>query len=107
MGEEWTVRKQKPETGREPQARQSSSYRDQSFGTTSPAAPANTFRPSANVTFPPDALFEPSLARKPSTLITSPTFRTSLLMPRRASMPGGPPEKPQVVTLPLSSLTST
>src|SRR5262245_52735895 len=36
-------------------------------GTTSSADPAKTFRPSANVTFPPEPLLDPSLARKPST----------------------------------------
>ena len=33
-----------------------------------------TLRPSANVTRPPDALFDPSRARKPSTTTTSPFF---------------------------------
>src|SRR5436190_4294530 len=76
-------------------------------GTTSSAAPAKTFRPSAKVTLPPDALLEPSFARKPSTLMTSPAFNTSRVIPRRANIPGGPPEKPHVVALPAASLTST
>src|SRR5262245_548375 len=78
-----------------------------SRGATSSAEPAKTFRPSANVTLPPEPLLEPSLARKPSTLITSPTFKTSFVIPLLANMPGGPPENPHVVTFPLSSLTST
>src|SRR5215510_10925681 len=78
-----------------------------SRGATSSAEPAKTFRPSANVTLPPEPLLEPSLARKPSTLITSPTFKTSFVIPLLANMPGGPPENPHVVTFPVSSLTST
>src|SRR5262245_16454540 len=78
-----------------------------SRGATSSAEPAKTLRPSANVTLPPEPLLEPSLARKPSTLITSPTFKTSFVIPLLANMPGGPPENPHVVTFPLSSLTST
>jgi hypothetical protein len=67
----------------------------------------NTLRPSGNVTFPPDALFEPSRARKPSTTTVSPIFSESRLMPRRWSTPGGPPENPQFVTFPWASFTST
>ncbi len=46
-------------------------------GAASSLEAVNTFRPSGNVTRPPEALLEPSRARKPSTLITDPSSRTS------------------------------
>ena len=67
----------------------------------------NTWRPSGNVTFVPLALSEPSLARKPSTLIIIPGWITSLVMPRRMSCPGAPPENAQWVTLPSAVFSST
>src|SRR5438552_12728888 len=78
------------------------------LGTASSAAAVNTCRPSPNVTFPPDALGDPSFARKPATFTVSPTFRTSRLIPLRANVAGGPAEKPHTALLPLpSSLPST
>ena len=56
---------------------------------------------------PPDALFDPSRARNPSTTTTSPALSEFLLMPRRWSTPGGAPENPQLLTFPCSSFTST
>src|SRR5580693_6976257 len=77
------------------------------FGSVSSADAVKTLRPSGKVTEPPDALFEPSRARKPSTTTTSPGFRTCLLIPLRSRTPGGPPENAQFVTVPVSSFTST
>src|SRR5437867_12681716 len=70
-------------------------------------APGKTWRPSEKVRMLPDALFEPSFARNPWTTTVSPTFRVSLVNPFLMAIPGGRPEKPQVVTLPFSSFTST
>src|SRR6266571_2406993 len=49
-----------------------SSRRDSDYGVGPPSVvdPANTCRPSARVTFLPLAIFEPSLARKPSQLFS-------------------------------------
>ena len=47
--------------------------------------------PSANVTSRPFALFDPSLAWKPSTKISVPASSERLVNPRRSSDVGGPP----------------
>src|SRR5207249_7545448 len=73
------------------------------LGTASSAAAVNTFRPSANVTLPPDALGDPSFARKPSTFTVSPTLRTFRLIPRRANVARQPVEKHHSARLPLTS----
>src|SRR5215472_1757482 len=54
----------------------------------------------------PEALLEPSFARCPEMVSTSPSFNWLLVIPRRCSMPGGEAEKPQLLTLPFSSFTS-
>src|SRR5580658_9802375 len=79
---------------------------DSSAGRRAWSCPMRASRPSAKVTIFPEELFEPSLARCPEMVSTSPSFRLDFVMPRRVSIPGGEAEKPQLVVLPFSSLTS-
>ncbi len=46
------------------------------------SCPINASRPSAKVTMFPDALLDPSLARCPEMVSTSPSFRLDFVMPR-------------------------
>src|SRR5512138_2187840 len=48
-----------------------------------PDEPANILRPSASVTVAAFAVFDPSLARNASTVISSPNFNDRLLQPSR------------------------
>ena len=75
-------------------------------GASSPAAPLNTFLPDGKVTIRALAVLVPSLARRPWTITSSPTFRSFFLHPRRTSSMGAPVSNCQWST-PASVFTST
>src|SRR5581483_1762933 len=62
--------------------------------------PANTLRPSGNVTFFAFAILDPSLAAYPSTVTWSPIFSESCRQPKRVRIIGGPNSMFQLVTFP-------
>src|SRR5713226_8437593 len=68
--------------------------------------PRNSFRPSVNVRLAPTPRFAPSLARKPSTIISVPGGREFLLKPNLNREFGLPPSIIQLATLPSGSFTS-
>src|SRR6266571_7441165 len=81
---------------------------DHWFGAPSPPDdPANTLRPSGNLTLRAFAVLEPSFAIEPSTVTWSPAFSESFLQPCFSSTGMAPSSKFQLVTFPLASLTST
>src|SRR5688500_5074664 len=77
-----------------------------SFGAPVPDEPTNSFLPSGNVMSRPLARFEPSLAWKPSTMISVPSGSDFLFQPRRSRAFGAPPSTIQRSTLPSSRFTS-
>ena len=71
-----------------------------------PEEPANTVRPSASVIRAALAVFEPSLARYASTVISSPGFRERLLQPSRIRPFGFDVSIIHCAVVPVGSLTS-
>src|SRR5215472_15425794 len=67
--------------------------------------PANTFRPSAKFTVRELQRLEPSFAKAPSIVTSSPSFTELRVQPSRRSTFGGPPSQAHSVTPPFASLT--
>src|SRR2546425_1891265 len=77
-----------------------------SAGAPVPEEPRKKFRPLGIFTVRPFAVCEPSLARKPSTIISMPAGKSVFLSPRRKSALGAPASIAQFTTFPSASLTS-
>src|SRR2546427_1557538 len=75
-------------------------------GTSPPDDPADTRRPSASVTTRALAIVERSFAIAPSTVTSSPIWRDLPVQPHWTSTLGLASSRLQLVTFPLSSLTS-
>src|SRR5262245_60184302 len=69
--------------------------------------PANTFRPSLNVTVCALVKFEPSFATNPFTVTVSPILSEFRVQPFLINIAGGPSSTSQLMILPLWSFTST